>query len=146
MTATITSIDKAKATARLKGDTIGSNIDEIWKIREQKRAKEAEIKKLDTDIAELEAKLLERMDSEDTTKSAGRSATASITTSVVANVENWDLLWPWIAKNKYFHLVQKRVNDPGIRELWEKHKTVPGVQPFTKRKINIRTATEKAAA
>jgi hypothetical protein len=146
MTATITPIAKAKATARLKGDTIGSAIEEIWHIREDKRQKEAEIKTLDSAIAELEEKLLERMDAEGTTKSASQHATASITSAVVANVENWDLLWPWIAKNKFFHLIQKRVSDPGVRELWTQGKTIPGVQPFTKRKVNIRTASEKAAA
>jgi hypothetical protein len=41
----------------------------------------------------------------------------------------------------YFHLLQKRVSEPAYRELLEKGKKVPGVQPFTARKLNLRSLT-----
>ena len=72
-------------------------------------------------------------------KAEGKKAGISIGEAVVGNVEDWDALWPYIVKNKYFHLVQKRVSDPGLRELWEQGKVVPGVQPFTKRTLSVRS-------
>ena len=127
---------KAAAPAPL---TIGAATDKMWKLREEKRALEAQIKVIETSMKELEGTVFGLLDAQDTRKAEGKSASVSITESVVANVENWDALWPWISKTKNFHLIQKRVSDPGMRELWALGKVVPGVQPFTKRTLALRS-------
>lgn len=128
----------AKVTNKLTG-TLGSTIDEAFALREEKRALEVKVKVIETKIATLNEILFERMDAEQTTKAQGTAASVSITSATVANVTDWEALWPWIAKNKHFHMIQKRVSDPAARELWEMGKTIPGVEPFTARKINLRT-------
>ena len=129
----------AKVTARMS--TMGSTIDSLWAKREEKREAEAKIKVIESEIAVIEESLMERMDKEETAKSQGTKASVSITQAVVANVEDWAAFHAYVAKNKYFHLLQKRVSDPAVRELWDAGKKVPGVQPFTKRKLNIRSLT-----
>ena len=129
----------AKVTARMS--TMGSTIDSLWSKREEKREAEAKIKVIESEIAVIEESLMERMDKEETAKSQGTKASVSITQAVVANVEDWASFHAYVAKNKYFHLLQKRVSDPAVRELWDAGKKVPGVQPFTKRKLNIRSLT-----
>lgn len=119
--------------------TLGSLADRIWASREEKRKLEAEVKTVNEKIAELEEELLARMDAENTDKAAGSKASISITKSIVADVQDWDLFWPYVAKNKLFHLVQRRVSDPAYRELLDMGKKVPGVQPFPKRKLNVRS-------
>lgn len=119
--------------------TIGSAIDKIWLMRENKKALEAQVKKVEAEIKEVEETIFELLDAQDTRKGEGKKASVSINESVVATVEDWEVLWPYITKNKYFHLVQKRVSDPGMRELWDMGKKVPGVQPFTKRTLSVRT-------
>ena len=129
----------AKVTSRLS--TMGSTIDSLWAKREQKREAEAKLKIIETEITTIEESLMERMDKEETSKSQGTKASVSITQATVANVEDWAAFHAYIAKNKYFHLLQKRASDPAVRELWDAGKKVPGVQPFTKRKLNIRSLT-----
>ncbi len=119
--------------------TIGAATDRMWKLREDKRALEAQIKVIETEMKELEGTVFGLLDGQDTRKAEGKSASVSINESVVANVENWEAFWPWLAKTKNFHLVQKRVSDPGMRELWALGKVIPGVQPFTKRTLAIRS-------
>lgn len=128
------------ATAtRERPATLGTLADRIWASREEKRRLEAEVKVVGEKIAELEEELMTRMGSENTDKAAGTKASVSITTTVVADVQDWDSFWPYIAKNKLFHLVQRRVSDPAYRELLDMGKKVPGVQPFSKRKLNVRS-------
>ena len=122
-----------------RAQTLGATIDRIWASREEKRKLEAQVKEVSETIADLEEKLLERMQAEDTDKAAGAKASVSITKATVANVDNWDLLFPYIAKNKLWHLVQRRVSDPAYRELLDMGKKVPGVQPFIKTKLNVRS-------
>lgn len=131
----------AKVTNRLTG-TLGSTIDQAFDLREKKREAQKVVDKLDEEITALNEVLFERLDKEETSKGEGKKASVSIVQATVANVTDWDALWPYIAKHKHFHLIQKRVSDPGIRELWEGGKTIPGVQPFTKRTLNLRTLTK----
>ena len=131
----------AKVTNRLTG-TLGSTIDLAFALREKKREAQKVVDNIDVEITALNEVLFERLDKEETTKGEGKLASVSISSAIVANVTDWELLWPYIAKHKHFHLVQKRLSDPAVRELWEMKKTVPGVEPFTKRTLNLRTLTK----
>lgn len=119
--------------------TLGATIDKMWLLREKKREISASLKKTEGEIEELEITMFELLDAQDTRKAEGRSASVSISESVSARVEDWDKFWAYVAKTKYFHLLQKRVSDPALRELWEMKKTTPGVVPFTKRTLNLRS-------
>ena len=135
----MTETKEDKETKRLAALTLGAAIDEMWQLREDKRTANKVLDEIDTNIKLMEAAMFAKLDAQDTTKSAGKRASVSVSETVVGNVENWDLFWPYIAKNKFWHLVQKRISDPGIRELWALKKKTPGVVPFTKRTLNLRS-------
>ncbi len=127
--------------------TLGEATDKLWALREEKRKADAEVKRLELaikgdqekEIIGMEGIVIALLDSQGTRKAEGKHASVSITEVVVGNVTDWEALWPWIAKNKFFHLVQKRVSDPGMRELWALGKEIPGAQPFTKRNLSLRS-------
>lgn len=141
MTAVIEKPSRAKTAKAAPAPTLtlGAATDKMWALREEKRLLAVEEKRINAELTALETTIFGLMDSQDTRKAEGKKAGISIGEAIVGNVEDWDALWPYIVKNKYFHLVQKRVSDPGLRELWEKGKTVPGVQPFTKRTLSVRS-------
>jgi len=141
MTAVIEKTTRAKVvkTAPAPTLTLGAATDKMWALREEKRLLAIEEKRINIELTSLETMIFGLMDAQDTRKAEGKKAGISIGEATVGNVEDWDAFWPYIVKNKYFHLVQKRVSDPGLRELWEKGKTVPGVQPFTKRTLSVRS-------
>jgi hypothetical protein len=128
-----------KAAVRARPATVGALIDQLWGTREVKRDIESQLKEVETRIAELNAQLMERMEQEGLDKASGTKATISVSTNTVAAVEDWDEFWKYILKNKYTHLLQRRVSDPAYRELLEAGKKVPGVQPFVKRSLNVRS-------
>ena len=75
-------------------------------------------------------------------KASGTKATLSFSFSTIADVqgdEGWKQLYAYIKKTGYFHLLHKRVTDGAYQELLEAGKKVPGVLPFTKKRINLRT-------
>ena len=119
--------------------TIGVKIDQLHALREQKRALEEQIKQLSGQMDELENQLIDQMDKEGVTKSTGNSATVSITTSVKPSVEDWDAFYAYIHRRKYYHLLERRPSVTGCRELLETKGKIPGVVPFTQRKLNIRS-------
>ena len=119
--------------------TIGSDIDAIWKLREEKRALEAKAKKVEEQIEEIETRLMEEMKAQGVEKATGSKAGVSISTAVVANVTDWDAFYAYIYKNKYGHLLQRRVSDPAWRELAKDGlKPLPGTEAFSRKRLNLR--------
>lgn len=127
------------APAKTKPASTGSLIDRLWATREEKRRIEAELKEVDESIKAQEETLMLSLDSEGLEKATGKKASVSVSSSVSADVQDWDEFWKYILKNKFTHLLQRRVSDPAYRELLEAGKKVPGVQPFPKRRLNLRS-------
>lgn len=118
--------------------TIGVKIDSLQKLREKKRKLEAGVKEVAEAMATLEKELMEQMDAEGVMKSTGKLASVSISESVKPSIEDWDLFYGYIHRNKYYHLLERRPSVTGCRELFEKKGKIPGVVPFTQRTINMR--------
>jgi hypothetical protein len=129
---------KKPAATPVKKASLGLQIDALFKLRERLR----EIQQLEKDqlelIAAAEVVLMETMDREGVEKSTGKFATVSIGETITGNVVDWDAFGAYILKNKFLHLLQRRVSDPAVRELFESKGKVPGVEPFTKRRLNLR--------
>lgn len=128
----------AKVTHRIKGN-IGTTIDDLWALREKKRLAEETVKDIEIQIAAATEVLFDTLDQQGLDKATGSKASVSISTAVSAQVEDWDALNAYVKKTGHFHLYQKRLSDVAYRELLEQGKKVPGVQPFSKRKLNLRT-------
>jgi len=129
---------EAITKAPRKAPSLGLQIDAIYKIREELRVKQEEEKAIQARITAAETELMETMEAQGVDKSTGKLATVSISSSLTGNVVDWDALWAYIIKNKFTHLLQRRTSEPAIRELFETKGKVPGVEPFTKKKLNIR--------
>lgn len=118
--------------------SVGALIDSLYQLRESKRKLEDEIKGIATQFSALEEQLMEKLDAEGMDKATGKLASVSISSSVAADVEDWETFYGFIKKTGYFHLLERRVSSAAYRELLEAGKKVPGVQPFTKKRLNLR--------
>lgn len=132
-------ITASKVKAKIVG-TIGGLTDRLVDLRESKRALEEQIAAIEAEYKALEEQLMEKLDSEGTDKGAGKKGSCSISSSIVAQVDDWDAFYAFIGKNKYYHLLQRRPADAACRELFESKGSIPGVTPFSKRRLNLRSA------
>lgn len=119
--------------------TIGVKIDEIYALREQKRALEEQINLLASQIEDRSNELMDLMDAQGVTKSTGNTATVYVSESIKPAVENWDDFYKYIHRHKYYHLLERRPSVTGCRELLETKGKIPGIMPFKQRKLNVRT-------
>ena len=125
---------------------IGNIIDQLWQLREDKKALAEQEKLITAQVEVLEAQLYERMDSEDTTKSAGKRASVTLGTTDIVQLDGEDgfeLFTKYIKKTGYFHLLERRVAQLGARELLASKGAIPGCKVFTKRKISLTTLPSK---
>ena len=119
--------------------TIGSKIDDMHDLREAKRGLEKQIELLDKRYHSAEIELMEQMDKEGLDKSSGRVASASIAETVKPNVTEWETFYKYIYRHKAFFLLERRPSVTACREVFETKGKLPGVVPFVKRVVYLRT-------
>ena len=124
--------------------TVGQQVDALHAAREEKRKIEATLKDQNARIDEMERDLLAKMEQQGLYSAKGEHGTVSVQTLVKPHVTDWDAFYRYIARMKYWHLLERRPSATGCRELFEKHAgqsgdAIPGVVPFEKRQINLRS-------
>lgn len=118
---------------------LGTLIDELNKIREAKRALEEKVKEQEDAYKELEERLMARLEAEGTDKATGKTATASVSTSVSFSIKDDTKFFAWMSRTKNYHLMQRRISDPAAREVMEmKRSEIPGLEAFSKKRLNLR--------
>lgn len=133
---------KATKAAAAPTNSLGDDGAQLFKLRDRKRELEAQIKALDEEADAIQARLLKKMGDDKLDKfTVTGYGTLSVSSSVVADVKDWSELEKFIHKHKYFQLFQRRVSDTAYRELLEAGKKIPGVEPFTKVRLNVRAAS-----
>lgn len=121
-----------------KSRTIGELVDNMHEIRERKKAAEEVVKGIAAELDQAEQELLKAADDQQTTAGKGKLASFSVSENVVPQVTDWDKFYKFIAKNKWFHLLERRPSVTGCRELFDTKGAIPGVEKFTKRRVNLR--------
>jgi hypothetical protein len=123
--------------------TLGASADLIWRLREDKRVLDAQVKSIEADITALTKDIFDQLDAQDTRKAEGKRASISVNFTDVANVKDWQAAIEFIGAGKrndkkaFLHLVQHRISDPAYRELRALGVVIPGLEDFTKRSLSI---------
>jgi hypothetical protein len=138
---------KTAATAKvtpLQPLTLGKAIDDLYQLREQIREINAKLKPLEEAKKSAEETILGLLDAQGVDKSSGKLATASISETVVAQIEDFDSIWAFARKSNTPQLFERRIANAPFRELLEqrKGKPIPGLQSFTKRTLNLRVRSD----
>ena len=98
------------------------------------------LKETETQIAEYLINNLKK----DTTGIAGKVARVFVTNKTRPQVDDWNALYAYIVKEYkknpgVFSLLQRRVGEEAVNELWEASKKIPGVSAFTYPKVGYST-------
>lgn len=119
--------------------SLGQLIDSMQKVRQKKRDLEDDLNEVKAEYNQLESEVMRRLKDADLDKASGSLATASIKITVYPTVKNADLFAEYIRANEADYLLTGTPSSPACRELWATGETIPGVEPFEKITINLRT-------
>lgn len=121
--------------------TTADLIKRLVDIREEKRKIKAREKELNDEWRTLELEALIRLDEQGMDKaSVSKIGTISIGENILPQVVDWDAFGDYIIENDALYLLQRRPAAAAYRELIASDQTVPGVEPYTQRSINLRKA------
>ena len=117
---------------------IGQSIDALYNLREQKRELNAQIKSIDEEYAQIESALIQMLQEQEMATGKSKLASATISTSIVPNVDDWEAFYEFIVASNQPFLLERRPSVTAYRDLLQAGEEVPGVSPFTKTSLSLR--------
>lgn len=119
-------------------NTLHELIAQLGDLRTKKKRLDYDAKQIAERILLKEREIMHAMDDQQITESRSEAGKVTLGESVYPQVSDWDAFYEWIYENHYLHFLEKRPAVLAYREALGQGIAVPGVLPFTKRKITFR--------
>lgn len=107
--------------------SIAALADAYGNYREQRLMADKEAAAVKERESACSAALIDNLPKSDATGTAGKSWLVCIVSKSKATLDDFDALWVWATKNKRSDMLQRRLNEAAVKELWDAGATVPGV-------------------
>ena len=120
-------------------NTLNELISKLGDFRTEKKRLEYEAREIGKHVTAMEYEIMDVMDDQQIIESKNTSGQkVTLGEAVYPQVDDWDAFHSWILENHYLHFLEKRPAVLAYREALGLGIAVPGVLPFTKRKITFR--------
>jgi hypothetical protein len=119
-------------------NTLNGLIAQLGELRAAKKQLEFGVKDMEGRITIKERQIMDVLDDQRLTESGGPAGKVILSESVYPQVASWDEFHAWILENHYMHFLEKRPAVLAYREAINQGIPVPGVLPFTKRKLTFK--------
>lgn len=116
---------------------LGLLADKLYEIRQQRLELQRQVKQLEAEESELKQYFKEVLPTINATGVQGSVACITVTKTELPTTRDWPTLYAYIHEHKAWHLLQRRLNDAAVREMWAAQEQVPGVESFEVQKVSI---------
>lgn len=119
-------------------NTLNSLITHLRDLRTEKKRLDYEANEIAKRIAAVEHEIIDAMDDQQIIESKSQAGKVILGEAVYPQVQDWDAFHNWILENHYLHFLERRAAVLAYREALGQGIAVPGVLPYTKRKITFK--------
>ena len=115
----------------------GDLVDLLYELKQTRREEQKKVDAIEAQEKLLEALLIETLPTSNLEGLLGTKAKVQIISRIVPTAKDWEAITAYMVKNKDFALVQRRLNEKHITDLWDAKKTVPGVEKYNAKKVSV---------
>lgn len=116
---------------------IGLCADLYSDVRALRLMMEKEVERVQARETEIKNHIIENLSKSDDTGAAGKRYRAQIVVKEVPKIADWTKLTQYILENDRFDLVQKRLGEKAVTDMWESGVAVPGVEKMNIPNVSI---------
>jgi len=116
---------------------VGTVADLYYETRQRRLALQKVVDELKKQESLMKAFVIDEVPKSNATGVAGRIARVQVVGKSSPRADNWDDFYKYMFRVKRPELLQKRLSNEAIQELWDDGKTVPGVIEFKFKDISI---------
>jgi hypothetical protein len=126
-------------------ESIGRCADMFRDVRELRLAMAKEVEAVEAFERKVKAHIIDNLSKSSDTGAAGLRFRAQIVNKIVPKIMvdeddprvGWPQFWAYVVANSRFDLVQKRLADRAIKDMWEAGEVVPGVEEMKVPDVSI---------
>jgi len=118
-------------------ESVGLSADLYADVRALRLAMQKEVDAVAEREKEIKAHIIDNLSKSEDTGAAGHRFRAQIKKKEVPKADDWDAIKAFIVKHDRFDLLQRRLNNKAIAEMWEAGQTVDGVGTFSSLDVSI---------
>jgi hypothetical protein len=108
--------------------SIGLCADEYSRVRELRLAMQKEMESVKERETEIREYIIANLSKSDDTGAAGLKYRAQIVMKDVPKIADWQALTGYVMEHDRFDLLQKRLGEKAVSDMWEAGEAVPGVE------------------
>ena len=116
---------------------LGACADKLYQLRALRLAEQKRVDVIEAEESALREHIISTLPKSEASGVAGKVARVAVLTKTVAQVQDWDALYKYVARTKQFDLLQRRVSDAAVKARWEDGKAVPGVDKFNAVTVSV---------
>ena len=116
---------------------LGACADKLYALRALRLAEQKRVDVIEAEESALREHIISTLPKSEASGVAGKVARVAVLTKTVAQVQDWDALYKYVARTKQFDLLQRRVSDAAVKARWEDGKAVPGVDKFNAVTVSV---------
>ena len=128
--------DVANIESQVFPDTLGACADLLYQVYHERLKAQKEVDKIQKQETEIKDYIISRLTKENS-GAMGLIACVERKTDTIPTIEDWDAFYKYVKRNNRFDMLQKRLANKAIEEVWESGKKVPGVKTFEKVSLSI---------
>jgi len=126
---------------------IGSRVDKLYKLVEEKRLQSKKLKGVEERIRELESEIRTMLKKDKLEGAVGTTAQVKTGVKHIPIVDDWKKVQAFIIRNKAFSILQKRLSSTAIEEMVEhRRKPIPGIGYLAVDTMSITKRAQKKKA
>lgn len=116
--------------------------DLLYTTRIERLALSKQVEAMEAQESILRQHLIETLPLSEATGVKGKLAGVTIVPKTVVQVKNFEAVVEYMIKNYkknpgVISLIQRRVNDATVKDMWDQGKEVPGVEPFETKTVSL---------
>ena len=118
-------------------NSIGLCADEYHDVRDLRLAMEKEVEAVKARESEICTYIIDNLSKSSDTGAAGLRYRAQIVVKAVPKLADWNLFTAAVQKTGRFDLIQKRLSEKAVADLWAEGFAVPGVEKINVPEVSI---------
>lgn len=125
---------QATATKKVKNykfpKSMGLCADKLYQLKPKIKAANATLDELKREEIALKEHIIDRLPKSQASGISGKIANTRVNRKAVPQVKDWTKFYKYLKKTGNFFMLQKRLSNAAIEEVWDNGKKVPGVESF----------------
>ncbi len=116
---------------------LGQCVDLLYTTRQTRLVEQKDIAEYKEVETALKDHLINEIPKSESTGQSGKLANARIVKKIVPVVEDWDKFYKFVKRKNRFDLLQRRLNEEAVKEMWDRGEKVPGVGTFNALEVSV---------